>query len=143
LQPEILSKRIKNNLLSQKKKLEEYLNVLENETEDLVKTDAEKLIKHIEIEKKIIADLSEFKQMLDPLEKMYLEMQDNGDLSITELRINIEKLTGHVKEKTLENKDKLETILNNVKAEFKEKSKDKFAQNTLHEVHSNLVDVNG
>jgi hypothetical protein len=137
-----LTKRIRENLLSQKSKLQEYLSILENETEDLINSDADKLVKHIELEKNIISDLSSFKKILDPLEKMYEDLPD-GDLSITELRVNIEKLTGHVNEKTLENKDKLEILLNNVKTEFKQKSKDAFSKNTLHEVHSNLVDVNG
>ena len=128
--------------MSQKRKLEEYLKILEDESEDIVKSDADKLVKHIELEKNIISELSSFKKILDPLEKIYTSLPDS-DMSITELRVNIEKLSGHVQEKSLENRDKLEVLLSNVKTELKQKSKDTFSKSVIHEVHSNLVDVNG
>jgi hypothetical protein len=145
LQPDLLAKRIRENLVSQKERLENYLKILEEETDDIIKEDADKLLAHIEIEKVIIDDLTSFKKILDPLEKMYINSPFKKDETIFNLKSSLEKLTGKVKNKSTENQEKLETALIKVKANLQNISaqKEKFGRNVYDKADSRLVDING
>jgi hypothetical protein len=144
LQPDLLAKRIRNNLVSQKNKLEEYLKVLENEKDDINSNNADKLIEHINLEKNIIDDLNDFKKILEPLEKMYDDSPYKKDENLFKLKSSLEKLTNEVKLQSHDNKLKLDVVLDKVKADLKETTaKTRMFKNTYGEVSTRLVDLNG
>jgi hypothetical protein len=144
LQPDLLAKKIRENLVSQRNKLEEYLTILEKENNDIIEEDADKLIAHIDLEKNIIEDLTDFKKILEPLEKMYSNSPYKKDDNLMNLKTSLDRLTGQVKEKSVANKEKLEIVLEKVKLNLANVSaKNKIFKNTYETARSTLVDING
>lgn len=144
MQPDLLAKKIRENLVSQRNKLEEYLTILEKENNDIIEEDADKLIAHIDLEKNIIEDLTDFKKILEPLEKMYSNSPYKKDDNLMNLKTSLDRLTGQVKEKSVANKEKLEIVLEKVKLNLANVSaKNKIFKNTYETARSTLVDING
>lgn len=119
MQPELLAKRIRSNLLEQKEKLEDYLKILDAEKEDILQKDADKLLNHISIEKEVINELSQLKVILEPLEVMYRSSPYKKDESLNGLKNCIEKLSKNVQEKAEVNTDHLSVALDNLKKNMK------------------------
>lgn len=143
MQPKILAKKIRKNLLMQKEKLEGYLDILENEETDLKQEDPDKLIEHINLEKDIINELNSFKKILIPLEKIYYNLPFKKDLEIFNLKSSIDNLSKQVVNKTNKNKEILDTVLVKIKADIQGIAKKKTKRNTYEFVDTRLVDING
>ena len=118
MQPDILAKNIRQNLVKQKEKLESYLKILDTENEDIINNDADKLIAHINLEKDVISDLTSLKIILEPLEKMYMESPYKKDDNLLNLRKSIDLLSGKVTQKSEINMEKLNIQLTKIKADL-------------------------
>ncbi|MBQ3923472.1 MAG: hypothetical protein II707_09255 [Spirochaetales bacterium] len=110
MQHDILAKKIRENLVAQKQRLTNYLNVLEHESNDIAEKDADKLQAHVKLESNIVSELNAFKKVLDPLEVMYQQTADKDD-SLDDLRAGIMSITAKVQEKSDENKKMLDSVL--------------------------------
>ncbi len=110
MQHDILAKKIRENLVAQKQRLTNYLNVLEHESNDIAEKDADKLQAHVKLESNIVSELNAFKKVLDPLEVMYHQTADKDD-SLDDLRAGIMSITAKVQEKSDENKKMLDSVL--------------------------------
>ena len=110
MQHDILAKKIRENLVAQKQRLTNYLNILEHESNDIAEKDADKLQAHVKLESNIVSDLNAFKKVLDPLEVMYQQTADKDD-SLDDLRAGIMSITAKVQEKSDENKKMLDSVL--------------------------------
>lgn len=143
LQPNLLAKKIRENLLSQKEKLQKYLTVLETEETDIKSQDADKLIKHIEAEKNIIDELNSFKKILDPLEAIYSNSPYKKDSAIAELKNGIKNLSTQVSIKSEKNKEILDTVIKEIKLNIKNKQKLNVGVNSYKKVESHYIDING
>jgi len=115
LQPDLLVKKIRENLLSQKKKLEKYLEILEKEENDINNKDADKLLEHIKIEQNIVEELNSFKKILEPLEKIYFNLPYKKEDTILKLKESITNLSINVKNKSEDNKKLLDIELEKIK----------------------------
>ena len=98
MQHDILAKKIRENLVAQKQRLTNYLNVLEHESNDIAEKDADKLQAHVKLESNIVSELNAFNKVLDPLEMMYQQTADKDD-SLDDLRAGIMSITAKVQEK--------------------------------------------
>jgi len=143
LQPNLLAKRIRENLLSQKEKLQNYLAILEMEESDIKSQDADRLIRHIEAEKNIIDELNSFKKILDPLEVIYSNSPYKKDSAIAELKNGIKKLSTQVAIKSEKNKEILDTVIKGVKLNLKNKQKLNVGVNSYKRVESHYIDISG
>lgn len=143
MQPNLLAKKIRENLLSQKEKLQKYLTVLETEETDIKSQDADKLIKHIEAERSIIEELNSFKKILDPLEAIYSNSPYKKDSAIAELKNGIKNLSTQVAMKSERNKETLDGVIKEVKLNIKNKQKINLAAASYKKVESRYVDING
>ncbi len=110
MQHDILAKKIRENLVAQKQRLTNYLNILEHESNDIAEKDADKLQAHVKLESNIVSELNAFKKVLDPLEVMYQQTADKDD-SLDDLRAGIMSITAKVQEKSDENKKMLDSVL--------------------------------
>ena len=110
MQHDILAKKIRENLVAQKQRLTNYLNVLEHESNDIAEKDADKLQAHVKLESNIVSELNAFNKVLDPLEMMYQQTADKDD-SLDDLRAGIMSITAKVQEKSDENKKMLDSVL--------------------------------
>ncbi len=144
LQPEKIAKKIRENLLEQKDKLEKYLTILEAETGDIKVQDPDKLTFHIGIEKDIINDLSQLKVILEPLEAMYTTSPLKKDMSLSGLKATIDKLSKDVSEKSLVNRDNLQVVLENLKSNIKTvRSRSGYTNKAYATAGSGMLDING
>jgi hypothetical protein len=142
LQPKLIARNIRRNLLEQKERLTQYLDVLEKEETDLVNEDPDKLISHIELENNIISELSSLKKIMTPLEVIYFNSPYKKDDLIVGLKKNINELTKQVKAKAGSNKIKLDTIIISAKDKL-ENLKNKRERSIYDNIDSRLVDIKG
>ncbi len=144
MQPEQLITKIRENLLEQRKRLQDYLEILESEKRDISKKDINGLESHIVLEKRIIEELESFKKVLAPMELVYYNSPYKKDTLIKQLTESINRLAGSVKEKSRLNTDELDTILTKLKADINSKDRKRAAERTGYGlVEPVLVDISG
>ncbi len=117
-QPKLVAKRIRENLVEQKSKLENYLKLLDSENKDIVERDADKLLQHIGLEKEVISELSQLKNILAPLEVMYRNTTEANDGTLAGLKSSIEQLTKDVEKKSTLNRTELTVTLQQIKSDI-------------------------
>ena len=120
LQPEILAKRIRANLVEQKEKLEDYLKLLDQQEIDINTRNADKLLSHAKVEKDVVKELSQLKIILEPLEKMYRNSAYKKDEALQGLKESIDRLSENVQKKAVSNADNLTSTLDELKKEIKQ-----------------------
>ena len=111
LQPEILAKRIRANLVEQKEKLEDYLKLLDQQEIDINTRNADKLLSHAKVEKDVVKELSQLKIILEPLEKMYRTSAYQKDEALQGLKESIDRLSENVQKKAGANAENLTSTL--------------------------------
>lgn len=120
LQPEILAKRIRANLVEQKEKLEDYLKLLDQQEIDINTRNADRLLSHAKVEKDVVKELSQLKIILEPLEKMYRNSAYKKDEALQGLKESIDRLSENVQKKAVSNADNLTSTLDELKKEIKQ-----------------------
>lgn len=145
LQPEILAKRIRANLVEQKEKLEDYLKLLDQQEIDINTRNADKLLSHAKVEKDVVKELSQLKIILEPLEKMYRTSEYQKDEALQGLKESIDRLSENVQKKAEANADNLTSTLDNLQKQIKQ-VRSKKTTNT-NKVYSNatprMLNING
>lgn len=145
LQPEILAKRIRANLMEQKEKLEDYLKLLDQQEIDINTKNADNLLSHAKVEKDVVKELSQLKIILEPLEKMYRTSEYQKDEALQGLKESIDRLSENVQKKAEANVNNLTSTLDNLQKQIKQ-VRSKKATNT-NNVYSNaaprMLNVNG
>lgn len=143
MQPDMMAKKIRENLESQKSKLEEYLKLLDSEKVDLEEQNADHLLTHINLEKDIINDLVQFKKILEPLESYYTDLPFKKDRSLVNLKASIDKLSIEVKERSQTNKIKLESVIDQVKLNLSSFGRTKVNRSPYQTVNPGILDISG
>jgi len=64
-------KRFKELLKAQRDRFNAYLNSLEKQKDAILGGTADDLVRHVELEEKIVSDIFSIQKVIDPLEKMY------------------------------------------------------------------------
>jgi hypothetical protein len=64
-------KRFKELLQSQRDRFRTYLDALDKQKEVIQNGSADDLLRHVELEEKIVADIFSIQKVIDPLEEMY------------------------------------------------------------------------
>ncbi|MBP5449075.1 MAG: hypothetical protein J6Y01_03055 [Spirochaetales bacterium] len=139
MQHDILAKKIRENLVAQKQRLTNYLNVLEHESNDIAEKDADKLQAHVKLESNIVSELNAFKKVLDPLEVMYQQTADKDD-SLDDLRAGIMSITAKVQEKSDENKKLLDSVLADMRNQIDTLPKRNLSK-SYNSVDSRFIDI--
>ena len=139
MQHDILAKKIRENLVAQKQRLTNYLNVLEHESNDIAEKDADKLQAHVKLEANIVSELNAFKKVLDPLEVMYQQTADKDD-SLDDLRAGIMSITAKVQEKSDENKKLLDSVLADMRNQIDTLPKRNLSK-SYNNVDSRFIDI--
>ncbi len=63
-------RRLRELLLDQRGKFENYLRVLDHEKGDIESGDVDRLVAHVEIEEAIVSEIFTFQKAIDPLEEL-------------------------------------------------------------------------
>ena len=64
-------KRFKELLKAQRDRFRAYLDTLDRQKDVIEQGNADDLLRHVELEEKIVADIFSMQKVIDPLEKMY------------------------------------------------------------------------
>ena len=120
LQPEILAKRTRANLVEQKEKLEDYLKLLDQQEIDINTRNGDKLLSHAKVEKDVVKELSQLKIILEPLEKMYRNSAYQKDEDLQGLKESIDRLSKNVQKKAESNADTLTSALDDLQKQIKQ-----------------------
>ena len=145
LQPEILAKRIRANLVEQKEKLEDYLKLLDQQEIDINTRNADKLLSHAKVEKDVVKELSQLKIILEPLEKMYRTSEYQKDEALRGLRESIDRLSENVQKKAEANADNLTSTLDTLQKQIKQvrSKKDTNTNNVYSNAAPRMLNING
>lgn len=102
-------KRLKDNLLRQREKFQNYLTVLEKEKDSIENGKVEALQVQVEAEEVIVTEIYSFQKVIDPLEEIYRAVTPPGEVDheIAHLRGSLDTL----REKVLENNQRNRTLL--------------------------------
>ena len=106
-------KRFKELLKAQRDRFQAYLNALDKQKDVIEGGTADDLLRHVELEEKIVSDIFSIQKVIDPLEKMYQSVRDETPVK------------SGLKPEALKNNDKtgaddvngLKEILDNLKTE--------------------------
>ncbi len=145
LQPEILAKRIRANLVEQKEKLEDYLKLLDQQEIDINTRNGDKLLSHARVEKDVVKELSQLKIILEPLEKMYRSTAYQKDEDLQGLKESIDRLSENVQKKAVANADNLTSTLEDLQKQIKQvRSKKMVNTNRVYsDAAPRMLNING
>ncbi|MCL2834141.1 MAG: flagellar biosynthesis protein FlgN [Treponema sp.] len=71
-------KRFRELLRAQRDRFQAYLDALDRNRETIERGTAEDLIRHVELEEKIVADIYSIQKVIDPMEDMYQAVSRTG-----------------------------------------------------------------
>ena len=100
-------KRFKELLKSQRDRLETYLDAMDKQKDVIQTGTTDDLIRHVELEEKIVSDIFSIQKVIDPLEKMYNEATGSENMFLAAKKT---KDQGHDGEEVISLKDALEGL---------------------------------
>ncbi len=113
-------KKLRETLLKQREKFRTYLDVLEYEEQAIADGDLESLEAHIEIEKSIVNEITNFQRVIEPLDEMYKRFFPESEESIPMLKKSLERMKNKVLERNKRNqmllKEKMELVRSEIKS---------------------------
>lgn len=71
-------RRFREMLQCQRGKFSAYLEILDKQKGDIEKEDVDSLVKHVELEQSIVAEIFTFQRVIDPLDAMYKAAYPDG-----------------------------------------------------------------
>lgn len=71
-------KRFRELLKAQRDRFRSYLDLLEKQRDSIESGSAEQLVRHVELEERIVADIFSIQKVIDPIENMYRAVQDGA-----------------------------------------------------------------
>jgi flagellar biosynthesis/type III secretory pathway chaperone len=108
-------KKLRNTLLRQRDKFQEYLHVLEKEEEDIEGGDLNKLEIHTKIEESIVHELYTFEKVVNPLEDMYNVAYPEKEKEIPAIKQSLHRLKEKVVKRNKKNQELLQRRMELVK----------------------------
>jgi DNA-binding transcriptional regulator GbsR (MarR family) len=121
-------KRFKILLGQQRDRFRNYLDLLDKQQNVIESGSAEDLLKYVEIEEKIVADIFSIQKVIDPLEEMYYtavsgsagSADDSRDKEeVPDLKASLEKLKSEAVIRSTKNKELLSKRMIELRSEIK------------------------
>jgi transposase len=100
-------RRLRELLLDQRGKFENYLQVLDHEKGDIEGGDVDRLVAHVEIEEAIVSEIFTFQKAIDPLEELMRAALPAGESDMGEvvtLKDSLQELKTEVLKRNEENR---------------------------------------
>jgi flagellar biosynthesis/type III secretory pathway chaperone len=102
-----LLSKLRDQLLAQREKFEEYLLVLEQQEVAIAEGDAERLGRYVEMETRIIEDIEAVQRVVAPLSAVYREVTPEPDPEIVDLTETLGNLHKETSKRNLRNQELL------------------------------------
>ncbi|AEF80790.1 hypothetical protein [Leadbettera azotonutricia] len=142
-------KRFKELLKAQRDRFQAYLDVLDKSREVIEGGTAEDLLRHVELEEKIVADIYSIQKVIDPLEAMYQRLEAPKSASsedVPSLRSALEGLKTEAISRSGRNKDLLSKRMAELRSEIKSLRANPYTQKRsgfTNPVTTSRVDIRG
>ena len=118
-------------LKAQRNRFGEYLNVLEKQKHVIEKGSADSLIRHVELEEKIVEDIFSIQKVINPLEEMYRDIRQ-GDVhdndEVIDLKSALEGLKTEAISRSKRNRLLLSQRMTEVRSEIKNVNSSPYAR---------------
>ena len=111
-------KRLREMLLRQKEKLQNYLSLLEQEEGSIVHGETEKLLLQVEMEQAIIADIFTLKRVIAPLETLYRAAYPGTESTVPALKDALEDMGRQVMARNSNNRELLRERMDELRREI-------------------------
>lgn len=110
--------RLRELLLQQRRKFQEYLTVLEKQESSIASEDMDKLLGHTELEQKIIGNISELQKVIKPMEALYKAAYPDNKTDIPVLQADLSQLQTQVLLQNEKNRNALRIHINTVRSKI-------------------------
>ena len=124
LSPEEFSRRVKlltrfrELLQAQRDRFRDYLNILDKQKDAIEYGSVEELTAYVELEERIVLDISSIQKVINPLESMYQNIKGDDDLELSGLRTALEGLSRDAVTMTERNKELLSHRMSSLRTEI-------------------------
>ena len=112
-------KRFKELLQAQRDRFSAYLDALEKQKAVIEKGSADELLRHVELEEKIVADIFSMQKVIDPLEKMYHAARPSEGDEVSSLKDALSGLKAEAVIRSTRNKELLSVRMAEIRTEIK------------------------
>ena len=120
-------KRFRELLKAQRDRFQAYLEVLDKQKETIEKGSTEDLIRHVDLEEKITADILTIQKTIDPMEDLYRAVNKNNPAldavkendDVTNIKASLEKLKKEAIIRSERNRDLLSKRMAEIRSEIK------------------------
>ena len=117
-------KRFRELLRAQRDRFEVYLNTLDKQKDVIKRGNADELLRHVELEEKIVEDIFSIQKVIDPMEEMYRRGSSVSGLAekddeVSGLKDALEGLKSEAAIRSAKNKDLLTKRMAEVRSEIK------------------------
>ena len=147
-------RQFKELLKAQRDRFGEYLDVLEKQKDVIEKGSADSLIRHVELEEKIVEDIFSIQKVIKPLEEMYRSVcqgagaetsqtvsDENGEA--IDLKSALEGLKSEAVSRSKRNRLILSERMTEIRSEIKNLSSSPYARPLSAFKNQGLVDIQG
>ncbi|MDR2619251.1 MAG: flagellar biosynthesis protein FlgN [Treponema sp.] len=116
-------KRFKELLKAQRDRFQAYMDALDKSRDVIEQGTAEDLLRHVELEEKIVTDIHSIQKVIDPLEEMYRstgpQVPESGKDEVPSLKSALEGLKNEALARAQRNKDLLSKRMTELRNEIK------------------------
>lgn len=142
-------RRFRTLLEQQRKKFQEYLNVLEKQENAISEEDTNAIISHAELEQQVVAGIKNLQKVIVPMSEMYKNSEKGensaSDSSVKEIQSELEKLQDKVLVQNQKNRELLKKHLVQIRSQI-ENFKNPYRNNrsiyaSAQNAHGSLVAV--
>lgn len=113
-------RRLRELLLDQRSKFENYLSVLDHERGDIESGDVDRLVAHVEVEEAIVSEIFTFQKTIDPLEDLMRTALPAGDsawMEVAGIKDNLQDLKREVLKRNEENRTLLRARMDVIRSQ--------------------------
>mgnify|MGYP006287310655 CR=1 FL=1 len=110
--------RLRDNLLRQRERFEEYLLVLDAQEEAISEGDPELLNHYVQLESRIIAEIDSVQKVVAPLSEIYRAVTPEPDPEILDLKESLGRLHQEATKRNIKNQELLRSGMEGVREEI-------------------------
>ena len=138
-------KRFRELLRAQRDRFQAYLNALDKQKNLIETGNADELLRHVEMEERIVEDIFSIQKVIDPLEDMYrsTKIEETED-EVSSLKNALEGLKSEAALRSARNRDLLAKRMEEIRAEINSLKSNAYARRRFDSGPApSMVDITG
>ena len=145
-------RRFKELLKAQRDRFSAYLDTLDRQQEVIQKGSTDDLLRHVELEEKIVADIFSIQKVIDPLDKMYQSLKPemagpkhkvSSDEEVSGLRKALDGLKAEAIVRSERNRELLSRRMTELRSEIKSLRTNPYIRRRENTASPTRIDIKG